>query len=189
MSIGFASRMTPLVALTVAAALLVAVSVDPHPGLVVPIVHARALDGEELLIGAPPEGERQVLYFFTTTCPYCLESIGEIQRLAGAVAADPASALYGVAMDTLPAVRSYVEEHQLGFPVVVADRRTAALYRVRQVPQLTVVGNDGRISYTRQGVLGDPAAVDSVLAALAAPERAPETTADLPVSPQPSGGR
>lgn len=207
MSIRSIKRAVPLLVLGLAAALLVALSsanrtlrddyaelfrrsVESHPGLVVPVIDLPALDGRRLSIGAPAGGEKQILFFFTTTCQYCLASLPAVQRIAEAVPEDPVAVLYGFALDSMPAVRRYVEEQRLGYPVAVAsDRRTAALYRVRRVPQITVIGADGRVSYTRQGVLEDRAAIDSVLAALDAPFRATGSTADPPRTTLPTGRR
>lgn len=198
-------RSATLVALAAAAALLVALSLEnrrlravatdlfersaePHAGLVVPILDARHVEGGRLTIGAPGEGERQLLFFFTTTCPYCLASVPAVKEIAATLAADSTVALYGVALDTLPATRDYVEAHGLGFPVATADARAAALYRVRRVPQLTVIGPDGRVVYTRQGVLEDRLALDSVLAAVRMPLSTRDATAVPPRDPKISGG-
>lgn len=179
-----AMRTLPLLALALAAALLVALSVenrelrsqyselfrqsvDPHPGLPVPIFSARTVEGAEVVVGAPGEDVRQLLFFFTTTCRYCQASLPALKRIASALEEDSGAELYGVALDSLPLVRHYVEEYELNFPVaVLRDRRTAALYRIRAVPQLIAVGGDGRVIYSRTGVLEDAAATDSVIAAV-----------------------
>lgn len=201
------NRLIPLLALGVAAVMLVALSsenrrlrgqatelyrrsVELHVGLPVPAIDTRGIDGAPLPVGAPGEGERQALFFFTTTCPYCLASLPAIQRIADAATADSTTVLYGVALDSMPAAREYVEEHELRFPVGVAsDRRLAALYRVRRVPLIAVIGPDGRVVYTREGALNDAAAVDSVKAVLRPSSAAQAPPTDAPQISQASGGR
>jgi peroxiredoxin len=144
-------------------------SVEAHPGMVVPEMTMPTLSGGGATIGAPGQEEHQVLFFFTTTCPYCEASLPAIERITE-TAREAAVAFLAVALDTLPAVLDYAEEHDLGYPIAVApDRRVSELYRVRVVPQVTIVGSDNRITYTRSGVLTDLQALDSVMAAIADP--------------------
>lgn len=53
----------------------------PYVGMFVPKVAATALDGRALSLGQP-QGRRQVLFFFNTTCPHCRASLPQL-KLAG----------------------------------------------------------------------------------------------------------
>lgn len=179
-------RAVPLLALAAACVLLVALaldnrrlrsqhvelfrrSIEAHPGMVVPEVVMPTLSGPDVIIGAPAQSQRQVLFFFTTTCPYCEASLPAIQQVATA-ARDEGGQFVAVALDTLPAVLAYAQGHALSYPIAMApDRRVSELYRVRVVPQVTIVGPDGRITYTRNGVLTDSAATDSAIVAIGSP--------------------
>lgn len=98
--------------------------------------------------------------------------------------------MVGVAFDSAHLVGPYAREHELSFPLVVLDdRRTAALYRVTRVPLTMVVDGSGRVRFARIGQLTDPAAIDSVRAALTAPlPEEGETEDDAPIRPVSTAG-
>jgi thiol-disulfide isomerase/thioredoxin len=139
-----------------------------HPGSYVPPVPASFLTGDTITLGAPPSGTRQVLFVFTTTCPYCRASLPAWQSLAER--ADSLTSLgisaprvVGLSLDSITATAAYVQEHGLRFPVSqFGSRRDQALYRTRSVPLILVVDSDSRVAYSRMGVLTSPAALDSV---------------------------
>ncbi|RPE77128.1 peroxiredoxin family protein [Vulcaniibacterium tengchongense] len=139
-----------------------------YAGMYVPRVAATALDGSRHHLGQP-RARSQVLFFFTTTCPYCRASlplVGSIARQLEAASGGTAQML-GVALDDPAAAAAYAREHALPFPVVaLRDRRTAMLFRARKVPLLLVVGADGRVRYARPGVLNSREGVTGVLTAV-----------------------
>lgn len=65
----------------------------PYDGMYVPRIEATDGDGRRHLLGAP-HGPAQVLFFFTTTCPYCQRSAPTVLRAARAAGqpARPAAA-------------------------------------------------------------------------------------------------
>ena len=139
-------------------------TVEPRPGFYVPAVAAVTLDHEAVVLGRP--GERQLLVFFNTTCPYCRASVPAWQQIAERLAGDSGIAVYGVGLDSAAAVAAYAGEHRLDFPLVASrDPRLVALYRVTNVPLVLVIGADGRVAYARMGVLETAFAIDSVLRA------------------------
>lgn len=178
-------RYVPWVLLAAAAALVVALawqkrsleqryarllerSLNPHPGLFVPAFSAATVAGDSVRIGEPQPGTAQLLFFFTTTCPYCKASLPAWNRIVRATEGIHDVAAYGVALDSLHLTREYVRERAMTRPIVVLnDRRSTSLYRVRRVPLLLLVGEGGRVRFSRIGTLEDPAAVDSVLDAMA----------------------
>ena len=111
-------------------------------------------------------GQRQLLIFFRTTCSYCRASMPAFNALAARLAADSGIGIYGVALDSAMAARSYAVEHGLPFPVIAEPTvRLVSLYRVSSVPLVLVLNEQGRMAYTQLGVLDAPAAVDSVMRA------------------------
>ncbi|MFQ5688895.1 MAG: peroxiredoxin family protein [Gemmatimonadota bacterium] len=175
------ARLLPHVALAVAAVLVVLLArrdlvrqreytrllrraMNPHPGLFVPTFTARTLEGDTITLGHPGPGRAQLLFFFTTTCPYCRASIPAVRRIA---AAQVRGRVVAISLDSLLATRAYAREHALHYPVVpLPERKLADLYRVRRVPLVLVIGEGDEVVYARAGILEGPEAVDSVLEAL-----------------------
>lgn len=151
---------------------------QPVPGLALPTFRTATLSGDSVTVGERADGGRQVLFVFTTTCPYCRASIPAWKRIAAAAdsMAPPLSAVaYGVVLDSSDAAaRQYVAAHALTYPVLrFPSRKLGAMYRTRNVPATLVLDAEGRVLYAKMGVLTDPAAVDSVLFALHWQEPAP----------------
>lgn len=140
----------------------------PYVGMYVPRVALSGLDGEAIELGQP-RGDSQVLFFFTTTCPYCRASLPQLKRIAQQLpqASAGGAELIGVALAPPERARAYAREHGLDFPLVAHDdRRTAALFRARKVPALLVVGRDGRVRYSHIGALNDKRTLRELLRAL-----------------------
>jgi len=177
------ARPALVVALTVAAVVVVALARQkqslevryrelaarldhPYVGMYVPVVGAPSLQGDSVLIGAPGEGERQVLLVFDTRCPYSRASLPWWDALGERLAADSRVSIYGISLDSLEASRSHAMEHALGFPVVsLMERRAQGLFRLQRVPQILILNDEGRVEFTRLGVVESDAAVDSIVAA------------------------
>lgn len=144
-------------------------AVDPRPGLHVPELNATTLDGAPVVLGRL--GQRQVLFFFNHTCPYCRASLPAWNAIAARLEAQGGIEVYGVAFDSTAVASDYAAEHRLRFAVIAKpEPRVAGLYRVSRVPLIEVV-KDGRMAYVRMGALESPLAIDSVVAA--AVERSP----------------
>jgi len=149
---------------------------EPHAGLYVASYPTRTLDGAPVTLGAL--GQRQLVIFFRTTCPYCRASTPAWTTIAAQLADHPEVAVYGVALDSAPAARTYAAAHGLRFPVIARpDPRLVALYRVGGVPVVLILNEHARITYARLGVLAEPVAVDSVVAAARTMPAAPHFVA------------
>ncbi len=143
-----------------------------HAGMYVPVYAARSLDGDSVRVGDAGPGVRQLLYFFTTSCPYCRASIGTWGSVAARAQAQALAGVevYGVGVDSAHLVAAYAEEHGLNYAVVpLTEARWARLFRVSGVPLTLVVEPSGRVSYARRGEFVGRAPADSVLAVLRAP--------------------
>ena len=143
---------------------------NPRAGIHVPIYETTTMAGEVVRLGEPEPGTRQVLLFFTTTCPYCLASVPSWNALGDLAEARSDVTAIGVAMDSTHLVEAYREHHGLRYPIVeLDDRRFARLFRVTTVPLTMVVEPDGRVTYARMGQFGNQVLVDSVRAVLDQP--------------------
>ncbi|QWP76205.1 TlpA family protein disulfide reductase [Lysobacter sp. K5869] len=143
----------------------------PYVGMFVPQVAATALDGRAVALGQP-HGQRQVLFFFNTTCPHCRASLPQLKLAARELRKHAGVELVGVAFATPAQTAAYAREHALDFPLIAVDddRRTQALFRARRVPSLLVIGGDGRVRYQRVGELNGKTPLHELLRAATAAE-------------------
>lgn len=141
---------------------------DPFIGMYVPQVALSGLDGQPVMLGRP-RADYQLLYFFSTTCPHCRASLPMLKTIAAQVPTASAgrAELIGVASASTADAQAYAREHGLRFPIAATtDVRTAMLFRAHSVPLLLVIGADGRVRYSRIGVIDEPQDLRAVLAAL-----------------------
>lgn len=152
-------------------ALLARSLVEPVRGMWVPTFTTVTLDGDTVHVGETHSGGRQLLFVFTTSCPYCRSMIPTwtaLAHTATAATSDRPPMVVGVSLDSVATSRRYVEQHRLPYPVIsLTDRKLAALYRTRTVPLTLVLDSIGRVAHARIGEFHDAPAMDSVLAALA----------------------
>jgi peroxiredoxin len=140
-----------------------------HAGMYEPTFQTTTFDGKPAVIGASASGSRQVLFVFTTTCPYCKRTVGAWQRIADSlgVLRDVKAEVFGISLDSGTPARRYVGEHHLTFPVVeFPERKLPVLYRTRSVPSTVVLDSVGRVIFARVGYLADSLLVDSVVSAV-----------------------
>lgn len=76
--------------------------VDPRALRFVPSFAATSISGDTLTIGARADSGKQLLFFLTTTCPYCRASLAEWKRVARSVDSVPGRpiAVYAVVLDS-----------------------------------------------------------------------------------------
>lgn len=134
---------------------------EPHAGMYVPAFDATTIGGDTLKIGEARPGQRQLLFFLTTSCPYCRASIPAWKELTRSAPVE--ASVVAVALDSTHLVEAYRRQHGLELPIIVlSDRRLRALYRVNRVPLTMVVDESGRVLAARTGELSESAAVDSI---------------------------
>jgi peroxiredoxin len=139
----------------------------PYVGMYVPVIPTPSVEGDSVLIGEPAEGEWQVLLVFGIGCPYSRASLPWWNALANRLAGESRVRIYGVSLDSLEAARAYAMEHGLTFPVVgLTGRRAQSLFRLRRVPQVLILNDEGRVAFTRLGVVESEAALDSIVTAV-----------------------
>ncbi|MFQ5705693.1 MAG: peroxiredoxin family protein [Gemmatimonadales bacterium] len=102
----------------------------PYPGLTVPPFDAATLAGDSVRIGESREGSAQILFFFTTTCPYCTATLPAWNRIASEAGRQGGVAIYGIQLDSAQSGLEYAQAHGLGFPLVrLPDPRIRQLLR------------------------------------------------------------
>lgn len=142
---------------------------EPVRGMYMPAFTTSTLDGAPATIGSVPGEGRQVLFVYTTTCRYCLASLPAWKRIAATVdtLSTATTQVYGVSLDSVEVTRQYARRHALPFPTVrFPDDKLTSMYRARAVPVTLVLNEQGLTMYSRVGQLSEPAAIDSVLAAV-----------------------
>ena len=138
----------------------------PYPGLAVPAFDAATLAGDSVRIGESREGSAQILFFLTTTCPYCKATLPAWNRIASEAGSRGEFAIYGIQLDSAQSGLEYAEAHGLGFPLVtLPDPRIQQWYRVHIVPTTVVLDRTGLVVYARGGEITAQETIDSVLAA------------------------
>jgi thiol-disulfide isomerase/thioredoxin len=141
----------------------------PYRGYALPTFRASALAGDSVTVGALADtAARQLVFVFTTTCPFCRATLPVWAALAdSARGARPPVAVVGLGLDSVRRVRDYAAEHALTYPVATfPDWKTAQLARARAVPQTLVLNHWGEVVFAHTGRLEPGPVLDSVYAAL-----------------------
>lgn len=161
-----------------------------YPGMYVPVRGATTMAGDSIVLGDPGVGRRQLIFFLTTSCPYCRASLPAWKRLAEDAGRLGRIDVVGVGFESTRRLSEYAGEHGLSFPMVALDdRRTAALFRAHRVPLTMIVDQAGRVLLTRVGELVLDSSVDSVRHVLTAPTPWRDAVEAVPTPvPSSSGG-
>lgn len=147
--------------------------IEPYRGLWLPTFTTATLAGEPQTIGETSNGRHQVLFVFTTSCPYCKQMVRTWGQLASELGrVEPQPDVLGLSLDSADSTRAYVLANHVPYPVArFPNTKLAHLYRTRSVPLTLVLDDSGRVLYSRLGVLDSHAALDSVRRAATPPAR------------------
>ncbi len=138
---------------------------EPHAGVFVPEIPVETIEGDSVVLGRL--GQRQLLFFFNTTCPHCQASLAGWNQVTESLQADSGVTLVGVAFDDAEVAEAYRRAQGLRFKVApVPDPRVAGLYRINAVPAVVLVNPEGRIAYARLGPMDGQLGIDSILSAV-----------------------
>ena len=133
---------------------------DPAPAIALD-----DLDGRRRAL-AEWRGRPTLVNFWATWCAPCLR---EMPLLEARAKADPALAIVGIALDDPEAVRRFVRELRIGYPVLLdtpgsGDASVALGNRRGVLPYTVLLGSDGRIQAQEAGDFADEAELDAFLA-------------------------
>jgi peroxiredoxin len=146
-----------------------------HSGSVVPAFRTVDLSGDSLSVGEAADADtRQLLFFFTTTCPYCRATLPIWVQLADSLehVSHPRIQVIALSLDSMPATSRYVADHHLAFRVATfPSAKVKRLYRAGMVPATIVLDHEGRVLYGRTGLLDRPEVRDSIYLAATLPLR------------------
>jgi peroxiredoxin len=160
-----------------------------HTGSVVPAFRSFTLSGDFATVGeAEGPDTRQVLFFFTTTCPYCRATLPIWAKLSDSLTHLPGHSIQviGISLDSLEPTRRYATEQALAYPVVTfPTAKLRRLYRAGTVPETVVLDRDGRVLHARLGLLQQPAVLDSIYRAATLPLAKPNSVAGARSAPIP----
>jgi thiol-disulfide isomerase/thioredoxin len=117
-------------------------------------------------------GRVVVLDFWATWCPPCQKMMPTLEAL-NAEWKDRGVTFVGVNSDGDIApqdLREFLTSHGVSYPVVADDGRANALFKVRALPQLFVIGKDGRVRDTFLGLTRKASIASALEEAVAASE-------------------
>lgn len=139
----------------------------PYVGMQVPAVPAAMSDGSTVTLGSPTDGH-QLLFFFNTKCPYCLESMPAINRIKENLAAShPGIDVIGVSKDNMATTAEYLQANSSALLFTsLDDYRSISLFHASGVPTLMLIGSDGIVLVEHTGVLNAKEDVDAILSAV-----------------------
>ena len=139
----------------------------PYAGLSMPAFDAVTADGDSVTIGETAEGGKQVLFFYTTSCPHSQNTLPAWNQIALEAGEQEELGVYGIQLDSVQLAGEYANANQLRFPVLtLPDRRLRQWYRIGGVPVTVVLGDAGRVLWARVGEISERHTIDTVLAAV-----------------------
>ena len=138
----------------------------PYAGFVLPTFRAETLDGDTVVVGELPDTTaRQLLFVFSSSCPYCRATLPVWEALADSVAAT--APVLALTVDSTATARAYAHDHGLRYTVArFPDWKSVRLARASAVPQTLVLDARGRVLFAHTGQLGPGPVPDSVYQAL-----------------------
>ncbi|HVE71334.1 MAG TPA: TlpA disulfide reductase family protein [Thermoanaerobaculia bacterium] len=131
-----------------------ATSTGIEPGTVMPEYTSLNLDGSKFDLAARRE-KVVLLNLWATWCGPCRYEIPELQRIHNAYAGRGFEVV-GVSVDQTPvdAVREFVTEHKMTYPVVHdQEERLAGLLEASVLPTSVLIGRDGKIIWKKVGAI------------------------------------
>ena len=114
-----------------------------------PLFAAKTVTGAEVRLAAVP-AKPVVLYFWATWCSACKLTSPIVSNYA---ARHPEVEVIGVAVDDEATVAAYLASSPRAFTTVIDDGTIARTYGISAYPTTFAIGKDGRVAWSRQGVL------------------------------------
>ena len=122
---------------------------DVVVGNLAPTFVLTSLDGATVKSGAL-NGAPVVINFWATWCQVCRSEIPELKKLA----ADSKVKVVGIALDQdgPDAVRAFVKEHEINYPVLMGDEQVFQRFNGAGIPYTLILDSSNRIVKIHRGV-------------------------------------
>lgn len=134
-----------------------------YRGFYVPETHVHDIDGADLVVGGLRPSAKQLVIYFSTTCPYCRASVGVWRSMADRLTAGGLGRAVALRVDSASDSTSRVFFGTRAVEVApLADQRTAAIIHASAVPQTIVLDSVGRVAFAHAGLMTS-AVADSIL--------------------------
>ena len=135
----------------------------PHPRMPVPAFRASSITGDSITI-AGDNSSVQVLFFFSASCSFCIESTEGWKEIADSINASATGDVIWVSLSGANSTKEYVAQHSIEEPVVLMpDRKVAEMYHANGVPLTVVLDANGRVRFSRLRAIVGQSVVDSVV--------------------------
>ena len=131
--------------------------IAPYTGFLAPEISLRDTNGNETTL-SELRGRPVIVNFWATWCPPCRAEMPAMQRAYMDYADEKVIilAVNSINQDSLPAVKQFVDEFDITFPVLLDTQGIAAnTYQISSLPTTFFIGKDGIIS---EVVIGGPMA-------------------------------
>jgi thiol-disulfide isomerase/thioredoxin len=115
-----------------------------------PELSLATLDGRSLS-SAELRGKPTMLVFWAPWCTVCRAESGAVSTLMHVVGNHANVVSIASDYDNVDAVRRYVDDRDVDYPVLLGDTRAARMYRVRAFPTLYFLDDNGDIRHTVSG--------------------------------------
>jgi peroxiredoxin len=114
----------------------------------------RTLGGQQATLGFGDARRRTLLFVISTTCPWCEQSVPQIQAIARAVRGDRVRLMAVSIHDPAP-TRSFAAEQRVDFDLVcaAASDEFQRDYRIEGVPTTLLVNGDGVVLGVWEGAI------------------------------------
>lgn len=105
------------------------------------------LDGSEIVLSDVLKTKTVVLDFWAIWCPYCVKAIPHLEKFY-AENKDKVALIAVDVGESKAKVENFVRKRRISYPVVLDPKGSVAdLYKVRGIPTVVAVGQDGKIIY------------------------------------------
>lgn len=116
-----------------------------------PAFALRKLDGGEVRL-ADLHGKRVLVHFWATWCGVCKLEPGALNAVHDDLGPDEVLLSVVANSEDLEEIRRFVKEHEIRYPVLLADDAVLRAYRVGAFPTNYFIARDGTISASSVGL-------------------------------------
>lgn len=98
---------------------------------------------------------RQLIFVFTTRCPFCKETLPMWQSFADTLTHKTSIAVFGISLDPLQETQTYLDQQGIAFPVFIpSDKESFSnKNKLHSVPQTIIRNSDGLVEKVWRGRL------------------------------------